>query len=345
MTAVVETHPLQFPWTFTFFKKAANKGYEENTSVLGTTESVRSARPLVSLGPRLTSFDRANPIRGVCHRSSPPPPPPLQVEDFWRLYVHLRRPVDDRPTVCDYHVFREGIKPMWEDETNVNGGKWIVRLKKGVAARYWEDLVRSHPPLLRRPSPHAREIWQLTQRLLGRSSSRCWGGSSRWETRSAGPCSPCATRRTSSPSGPLQPRRSPEHTPHSAPQALRLSAPRGCTGPQASRSSSALCTPSTVLCTRLRSGACAHARTAHRQEQICRQPASVHADQDDAVQRAAAADGRLARVQEAHRLDARQLLLPQRKLQLRLRAARPSLGSRQYRAAAVGPLLYLLTTT
>ena len=141
MTAVVETHPLQFPWTFTFFKKAANKGYEENTSVLGTTESVRSARPLVSLGPRLTSFDRANPIRGVCHRSSPPPPPPLQVEDFWRLYVHLRRPVDDRPTVCDYHVFREGIKPMWEDETNVNGGKWIVRLKKGVAARYCWNLT------------------------------------------------------------------------------------------------------------------------------------------------------------------------------------------------------------
>ena len=70
---------------------------------------------------------------------------PTQVEDFWRLYVHLRRPVDDRPTVCDYHVFREGIKPMWEDENNVNGGKWIVRLKKGVAARYWEDVVRTRP--------------------------------------------------------------------------------------------------------------------------------------------------------------------------------------------------------
>ena len=63
------------------------------------------------------------------------------VEDFWRLYVHLRRPVDERPTVCDYHVFREGIRPMWEDEANVNGGKWIVRLKKGLAARYWEDVV------------------------------------------------------------------------------------------------------------------------------------------------------------------------------------------------------------
>ena len=42
-----------------------------------------------------------------------------------------------------------------------------------------------------------------------------------------------------------------------------------------------------------------------------------------AVQCAAAADGRVSRVQEAHGLDARQLLLPQRELQLRLRAARP----------------------
>ena len=64
-----------------------------------------------------------------------------QVDDFWQLYVHMRRPQDDRPTVCDYHVFREGIRPMWEDERNINGGKWIVRLKKGVAQRYWEDIL------------------------------------------------------------------------------------------------------------------------------------------------------------------------------------------------------------
>ena len=202
MATMIETHPLQFPWTFTFFKKAANKGYEENTSTLGTTESVRRARHFVSLGPILPY---ARPVRGFCHGSdhrSLHPLPYFQVEDFWRLYVHLRRPVDDRPTVCDYHVFREGIKPMWEDESNVNGGKWIVRLKKGVAARYWEDLVRSHPAphrtisSSRRPSP---------LRLRGRSSSRCSGGSSRWGTRSAGRCSPCAIRKTSSPSGPLQP--------------------------------------------------------------------------------------------------------------------------------------------
>lgn len=30
---------------------------------------------------------------------------------------------------------------MWEDAGNKRGGKWIIRLKKGVADRYWEDLL------------------------------------------------------------------------------------------------------------------------------------------------------------------------------------------------------------
>lgn len=30
---------------------------------------------------------------------------------------------------------------MWEDKENRKGGKWIIRFKKGVADRYWEDLL------------------------------------------------------------------------------------------------------------------------------------------------------------------------------------------------------------
>ena len=45
------------------------------------------------------------------------------------------------PTVSDYHIFRKGVRPVWEDEANKRGGKWVVRLKKGVADRYWEDLL------------------------------------------------------------------------------------------------------------------------------------------------------------------------------------------------------------
>ena len=160
----IDEHPLTYPWTFTYFKKVANKSYEENTYTLGTTATV---------------------------------------EDFWRLYVHLRRPVDERPTVCDYHVFREGIRPMWEDEANVNGGKWIVRLKKGLAARYWEDVVRAS-------SPDASKINSLLTRMcppILRSCSPCLAASSKWATRFAAACSLSASRRTSSPSGTDRPTR------------------------------------------------------------------------------------------------------------------------------------------
>jgi len=62
------------------------------------------------------------------------------VEAFWTVYAHLKRP-SALPSVSDYHIFKKGIRPVWEDEENKRGGKWIVRLKKGVSDRYWEDLL------------------------------------------------------------------------------------------------------------------------------------------------------------------------------------------------------------
>ncbi|KAF1332177.1 Eukaryotic initiation factor 4e, partial [Globisporangium splendens] len=64
----------------------------------------------------------------------------MQVQGFWRIYNHLMRP-NDLPNTMDYHLFKTGIKPMWEDGANRRGGKWMVRLRKGIASRYWEDLV------------------------------------------------------------------------------------------------------------------------------------------------------------------------------------------------------------
>eukprot|EP00053_Salpingoeca_punica_P003247 m.42052 g.42052 ORF g.42052 m.42052 type:complete len:186 (+) comp12068_c0_seq1:147-704(+) len=61
-------------------------------------------------------------------------------EDFWAYFSHMTRPCD-LPVSSDYHLFVQGIKPMWEDDHNKNGGKWIVRLRKGLASRYWESLA------------------------------------------------------------------------------------------------------------------------------------------------------------------------------------------------------------
>ncbi|XP_054706459.1 eukaryotic translation initiation factor 4E type 2-like [Uloborus diversus] len=62
------------------------------------------------------------------------------VEKFWSIYGHIIRP-SEMAVHSDFHLFKQGIKPMWEDEANIAGGKWIVRLRKGLASRYWEDLI------------------------------------------------------------------------------------------------------------------------------------------------------------------------------------------------------------
>lgn len=56
------------------------------------------------------------------------------VEKFWYLYSHMSRP-QDLQGHADIHMFKAGIRPLWEDDTNKNGGKWIVRLKKGLSSR------------------------------------------------------------------------------------------------------------------------------------------------------------------------------------------------------------------
>jgi translation initiation factor 4E len=62
------------------------------------------------------------------------------VEDFWSTYSHMKR-AHKLPIGCDYHLFDKGIRPMWEDPSNKSGGKWLIRLKKGVLQLLWERLL------------------------------------------------------------------------------------------------------------------------------------------------------------------------------------------------------------
>ncbi|XP_052105623.1 eukaryotic translation initiation factor 4E type 2-like isoform X1 [Mytilus californianus] len=99
-------HPLQFNYAIWFSRKSQGKtsssaSYDQNLKLVGTFASV---------------------------------------EQFWGIYSHLVRP-SDLSGHCDYHLFKEGIRPMWEDSANNKGGKWIVRLKKGLGSRCWENLI------------------------------------------------------------------------------------------------------------------------------------------------------------------------------------------------------------
>lgn len=45
------------------------------------------------------------------------------------------------PVNTDLHLFRHGVKPVWEDPANTRGGKWMIRLRKGLSPRLWEHLL------------------------------------------------------------------------------------------------------------------------------------------------------------------------------------------------------------
>ena len=62
------------------------------------------------------------------------------IEEFWCYYDHMNFP-SELPFYSDIHLFRENLKPMWEEEGNRLGGKWILRLKKGLSTRLWELLI------------------------------------------------------------------------------------------------------------------------------------------------------------------------------------------------------------
>ncbi|KAJ3261556.1 Eukaryotic translation initiation factor 4E type 2 [Boothiomyces macroporosus] len=99
-------HPLQFKWTLwfddaAFMKQNPKLTWDENLKCLFTVESV---------------------------------------EDFWGL-IHSLRPPSDLPASANYHLFKEGVKPMWEDKENAKGGKWTysqARSKRGQELNgYW----------------------------------------------------------------------------------------------------------------------------------------------------------------------------------------------------------------
>ncbi|EGG06225.1 uncharacterized protein MELLADRAFT_29223, partial [Melampsora larici-populina 98AG31] len=101
-------HPLRFEWVFWILHRSPNKKMNEE------------------------EFGKAMKRLGSCN----------SVETFYPLYLHLKRPSLQTP-IADIHLFSNPIKPVWEDPNNVKGGKWTIRLRKGLSDRLWESLVFS----------------------------------------------------------------------------------------------------------------------------------------------------------------------------------------------------------
>lgn len=94
-----------FTFWFTFFKKSKDKQMEEFEDNL----------------KEIATFNTA--------------------EEFWGIYQHMKRP-DALPRGCEFFLFKKGIRPLWEDMSNVGGGRFFLSMKKsGVTNKVWEDLL------------------------------------------------------------------------------------------------------------------------------------------------------------------------------------------------------------
>ncbi|CAG8635071.1 3102_t:CDS:2 [Paraglomus brasilianum] len=51
------------------------------------------------------------------------------VEEFWGVYNNIVK-ASDLSSGSNYHLFKRGIKPMWEDPVNEHGGKWLVQFSR-----------------------------------------------------------------------------------------------------------------------------------------------------------------------------------------------------------------------
>lgn len=60
------------------------------------------------------------------------------VEDFWCLYNNIKPP-SWVSSGADFHLFKKGIEPKWEDPRCEHGGKWTVLVPKGPNTKQTMD--------------------------------------------------------------------------------------------------------------------------------------------------------------------------------------------------------------
>ena len=60
------------------------------------------------------------------------------INEFWEVFQFLQKP-NQYPVGTDYHIFKQNIKPMWEDNFNKNGGKLSILLNINFGNLIWKE--------------------------------------------------------------------------------------------------------------------------------------------------------------------------------------------------------------
>ncbi|EDV40805.1 uncharacterized protein Dana_GF23736, isoform C [Drosophila ananassae] len=123
-------HPLQNTWTLWYLENDRSKSWEDMQN-------------------EITSFDT--------------------VEDFWSLYNHIKPPSEIK-VGSDYSLFKKGIRPMWEDAANKQGGRWVITLNKSSKSdldNLWLDVLLC---LIGEAFDHSDQICGAVVNIRGKSN-------------------------------------------------------------------------------------------------------------------------------------------------------------------------------
>ncbi|TNM99974.1 hypothetical protein fugu_013007 [Takifugu bimaculatus] len=123
-------HPLQNRWALWYFKNDKSKSWTENLRLISKFDTVEDfwangfPKPgLYVLEVRFSSF-RAH-LKAYCTTT-------------YSNQASLA-------SAADYCLFKDGIKPMWEDDRNKLGGRWLMTLNKqqrhNDLDRFWMETL------------------------------------------------------------------------------------------------------------------------------------------------------------------------------------------------------------
>ncbi|GAA5879817.1 hypothetical protein JCM16303_004191 [Sporobolomyces ruberrimus] len=136
-------HPLKYNWDVFFSHRSgsqkANKKEEAKQNGTGGVQKEEWEEGVVKLGG-FSSIESLHPF--LAHLV-----PPSALPSSLHTSAAIFNPDSTDPAphpvnvICDYNIFRSSIAPAWEDAANVGGGRWVLRLRKGVADRVWEEVV------------------------------------------------------------------------------------------------------------------------------------------------------------------------------------------------------------
>ncbi|KAH8825942.1 translation initiation factor eIF4e [Flagelloscypha sp. PMI_526] len=103
----IPEHPLQFEWTI-YFDSKVKYPY---TPAPGTEAAAPAAVDTDDYEAGLTVVGNFKTVETFCR------------------YFNWLKPPSHLPKNSNYHLFKKGIKPMWEDPANQEGGKWVLTMR------------------------------------------------------------------------------------------------------------------------------------------------------------------------------------------------------------------------